>query len=66
MHRFEQLWRRGDRAKFEIECSSGTYVRSLVADLTARLSPAPVARVPFLAHDVHDLDTLAEIGGYLF
>jgi anion-transporting ArsA/GET3 family ATPase len=35
-------------------------------DLTARLSPAPVARVPFLAHDVHDLDTLAEIATYLF
>jgi tRNA pseudouridine55 synthase len=33
VHRFEQLWRRGDRAEFEIECSSGTYVRSLVADL---------------------------------
>ena len=33
VHRFEQLWRAGDRAEFEIECSSGTYVRSLVADL---------------------------------
>ena len=33
VHRFEQLWRREDRAEFEIECSSGTYVRSLVADL---------------------------------
>ena len=33
MHRFEQLWREGDRAEFEIECSSGTYVRSLIADL---------------------------------
>jgi tRNA pseudouridine55 synthase len=31
--RFEQRWRRGDRAEFEIECSSGTYVRSLIADL---------------------------------
>ena len=31
--RFELLWRDGDRAAFEIECSSGTYVRSLVADL---------------------------------
>jgi tRNA pseudouridine55 synthase len=31
--RFEQLWRDGDRAAFAIECSSGTYVRSLVADL---------------------------------
>jgi tRNA pseudouridine55 synthase len=33
VHRFEELWREGDRAGFEIECSSGTYVRSLIADL---------------------------------
>jgi tRNA pseudouridine55 synthase len=33
VHRFEQLWRDDDRAEFEIECSSGTYVRSLIADL---------------------------------
>jgi tRNA pseudouridine55 synthase len=37
VHRFEQLWRDGDparpRAAFAIECSSGTYVRSLIADL---------------------------------
>jgi tRNA pseudouridine55 synthase len=33
IHRFEELWREGDRASFEIECSSGTYVRSLIADL---------------------------------
>jgi tRNA pseudouridine55 synthase len=33
VHRFEQTWREGDRARFEIECSSGTYVRSLIADL---------------------------------
>jgi tRNA pseudouridine55 synthase len=31
--RFEPLWRDGDRAAFAIECSSGTYVRSLIADL---------------------------------
>ena len=31
--RFEQRWRDGDRAGLLIECSSGTYVRSLVADL---------------------------------
>jgi tRNA pseudouridine55 synthase len=30
---FEQLWREGDRAAFAIECSSGTYVRSLIAGL---------------------------------
>ena len=33
VHRFEQLWREGDRAAFAIECSAGTYVRSLIAEL---------------------------------
>jgi tRNA pseudouridine55 synthase len=37
VHHFEQLWRDGDpahpRAAFLIECSSGTYVRSLIGDL---------------------------------
>jgi tRNA pseudouridine55 synthase len=37
VHRFEQLWRDDDpdcpRAAFAIECSAGTYVRVLVADL---------------------------------
>jgi tRNA pseudouridine55 synthase len=37
VHRFEQLWRDDDprhpRAAFAIECSAGTYVRTLVADL---------------------------------
>ena len=33
VHRFAELWREGDRAEFEIECSSGTYVRALIADL---------------------------------
>jgi tRNA pseudouridine55 synthase len=33
VHRAELLWHEGDRAGFEVECSSGTYVRQLVADL---------------------------------
>jgi len=33
VYRFEELWREDDRAGLEIECSSGTYVRQLVADL---------------------------------
>jgi anion-transporting ArsA/GET3 family ATPase len=37
-----------------------------LVDLAERVAPAPVARVPFLPHDVHDLDTLAEVGTYLF
>jgi len=31
--RAQRLWHEGDRAAFEIECSSGTYVRQLVAGL---------------------------------
>jgi tRNA pseudouridine55 synthase len=31
--RFELLWREDDRAAFAIDCSSGTYVRSLIMDL---------------------------------
>jgi tRNA pseudouridine55 synthase len=34
VYRFEQLWREDDeRGGYEIECSSGTYVRSLIAEL---------------------------------
>ena len=33
VHRFDELRREGDCAEYEIECSSGTYVRSLIADL---------------------------------
>ncbi len=33
VYRFAQTWREGDRAAYEIECSAGTYVRSLIADL---------------------------------
>ncbi len=33
VQRFEALWRQGERAGLEIECSAGTYVRSLIADL---------------------------------
>jgi tRNA pseudouridine55 synthase len=33
VYRFEELWREGERRAFAIECSSGTYVRSLIAEL---------------------------------
>jgi tRNA pseudouridine55 synthase len=33
VHRAELLWHEGDRAAYEIECSAGTYVRSLIMDL---------------------------------
>jgi tRNA pseudouridine55 synthase len=31
--RFDELWREEDRAAFAVECSSGTYVRALIAEL---------------------------------
>jgi tRNA pseudouridine55 synthase len=34
VHRAERLWLEGDRAGFEIQVSSGTYIRQLVADLS--------------------------------
>lgn len=33
VHRAELLWHEGERAAFEIECSAGTYVRTLIGDL---------------------------------
>ena len=33
VYRFDEVWRSGARREFVIECSSGTYVRSLIADL---------------------------------
>jgi tRNA pseudouridine55 synthase len=33
VYRFEERWREGDRAEYVIECSAGTYVRSLIAEL---------------------------------
>jgi anion-transporting ArsA/GET3 family ATPase len=37
-----------------------------LADLTARVAPAPVCRVPFLPYEVADLDTLDGFGDALF
>ena len=36
------------------------------AALADRVAPAPVARVPFLAADVHDVEGLERVGSYLF
>jgi tRNA pseudouridine55 synthase len=33
VYRFEERWREGERVGLEIRCSSGTYVRSLIAGL---------------------------------
>jgi anion-transporting ArsA/GET3 family ATPase len=37
-----------------------------VEALSRRIAPAPVARVPFLADDVHDLEGLGVVGRFLF
>jgi len=37
-----------------------------VEALVARVAPAPAVRVPFLGDDVHDLDGLAQVAGYMF
>ncbi|MDQ6836684.1 MAG: tRNA pseudouridine(55) synthase TruB [Actinomycetota bacterium] len=33
VHRFEEVWRDSERRGFVVECSSGTYVRSLISEL---------------------------------
>ena len=53
--RFELLWRDGERAGLEIECSSGTYVRSLVADLGDAYC-LELRRTAIGAFDVSDAD----------
>ena len=37
-----------------------------IEELSERVRPAPLVRVPFLPTDVHDLQGLAELGKYLF
>lgn len=66
VHRFEQLTPLTDgRAEFEIECSSGTYVRSLIADLgdayceelrRTRIGPFDVERAVSEPDAAHALD----------
>jgi len=53
--RFELLWRDGDRAGLAIECSSGTYVRSLVGDLGDAYC-LELRRTAIGAFDVADAD----------
>jgi tRNA pseudouridine55 synthase len=56
VHRADLLWHEGERAAFEIECSSGTYVRSLVTDLgdayCEELERTAIG--PFLLEDASD------------
>jgi tRNA pseudouridine55 synthase len=66
VHRFDLVAREGDRAEFEIECSSGTYVRSLIADLgdayCAELRRTAIG--PFRVADA-DPDRLIPLNGAL-
>jgi tRNA pseudouridine55 synthase len=58
VHTFEQLERAGETARFSITCSSGTYVRTLVADLGDAycLELRRTAIGPFAVQDAHDPD----------
>lgn len=38
---------------------------ALLNDLAALVTPAPLVRVPFLSHDVHDLSSLIDVAHYL-
>jgi tRNA pseudouridine55 synthase len=55
VYRFEERWREGERRGFEIECSSGTYVRSLIAALGDAYCEA-LRRTRIGSFDVADAD----------
>jgi tRNA pseudouridine55 synthase len=55
VYRFEEIWREGDRRGFKIECSSGTYVRSLIASLGDAYC-AELRRTRIGSFDVADAD----------
>jgi tRNA pseudouridine55 synthase len=59
--RFDLLWREDDRAAFAIECSSGTYVRSLIADLGDAYC-LELRRTRIGAFDVADADEKRLVG----
>jgi tRNA pseudouridine55 synthase len=68
LYRFEELAREGDRAELLVECSAGTYVRSLVTELGGYCEELRRTRIgPF---DVADADParvlpLADALGFL-
>ena len=60
VHRFEEVARDGDRVELLVECSAGTYVRSLVAELGGYCEALRRTRIgPF---DVADADPARVIG----
>ncbi len=61
VHRFEQVWHEGARRAFVIECSSGTYVRSLIADLGDAYCES-LRRTRIGGFDVADADPLRPVG----
>ena len=64
VHRFELLWRDGDRAGLAIDCGSGTYVRSLVADLGDAYC-LELRRTAIGAFDVADAGRFVPLGDAL-
>jgi tRNA pseudouridine55 synthase len=61
IHRFEELWRKGALRGFLIECSSGTYVRSLIAELGDAYCEA-LRRIRIGPFDLADADPERVIG----
>ena len=61
VYRFDELWHDGDRRGFAIECSSGTYVRSLIADLGDAYCEQ-LRRTTIGTFDVADADPARPIG----
>jgi tRNA pseudouridine55 synthase len=61
VHRVEELWREGDRRGYLVECSSGTYVRSLVAALGDAYCEA-LRRVRIGGFEVADADPEQVVG----
>jgi tRNA pseudouridine55 synthase len=64
VYAFEQLWRDEERAAFAIECGSGTYVRSLVADLGDAYC-LELRRTRIGPFDVADAGRFVELGDAL-
>jgi tRNA pseudouridine55 synthase len=61
VYRFDESWRSEDRRGFVIECSSGTYVRTLIAELGDAYCEA-LRRTRIGAFDVSDADPERLIG----
>ncbi len=61
VHSFMELWREGDRRGFAIECSSGTYVRSLITALGEAYC-LELRRTRIGGFDVKDADPERTVG----